>query len=223
MCNHSSDYLKEFSIHENDATLFNLLEIAALWCGVKFEDLANCIDDIQLEYGDEFYHPVIPGIRYAMRALITAIKNKELNPNNYEDCYDVDMNGHAYYYFRNMMLERGAVASWLVRKYPNNIPPFFAKPKQPDNVNTHPKAPLRNEYKPRYSTPELEVAIEAAKQIWDSVEEGVRPPKQIETKEIISEIYLKRTGVAPENSAVNRIDALIRPPAFKNHGKKEKS
>lgn len=77
-------------------------------------------------------------------------------------------------------------------------------------------------YIPKHENPELETANEISQILWDKTPVGVKPLKSLCTREKISEIYERKAGVKPLPAVINRIDTIARPPAFKNHGKKEK-
>lgn len=139
----SFDYLGSFPILTNDAALLTVLEIAALWCGVTEEDLEYCVRDIEHSYGnDEYWHCNIPGIQHATRAIITAIKNKELIPVNYSECAEEDINGRVAIDFSHMMFTRKEIGEWILKKYPRTPAPFFSN--QWEQRKNLPPTPRRN-------------------------------------------------------------------------------
>lgn len=73
------------------------------------------------------------------------------------------------------------------------------------------------ELEPKHPTPEFDVACQVIKEFWNKVEEGVKPPKQIEIQEFIETTLTKITGVKPSKAEIERVDRLTRPPCFKNN------
>lgn len=72
------------------------------------------------------------------------------------------------------------------------------------------------QYKPKHYNPELETALEISQEIYDKCEKGVKPPKKIETQEIVEKKLQEKKGVKPLPAEVSRVDTLARPECFKN-------
>lgn len=72
------------------------------------------------------------------------------------------------------------------------------------------------DYKPKHENPSFEVLQEISKEVWDQIDQGVNPPKQLIINDLIKEKYKKRTGVEPSANIIKQIDAIARPLAFKN-------
>lgn len=213
----SFDYLGSFPILTNDAALLTVLEIAALWCGVTEEDLEYCVRDIEHSYGnDEYWHCNIPGIQHATRAIITAIKNKELIPVNYSECAEEDINGRVAIDFSHMMFTRKEIGEWILKKYPRTPAPFFQQSMGTTEESTA-YTTQKQPYTPRYKNPAIEVLLEISREIWDKVEEGVKPPKALKIKEKIAIKLEEKIGVKhnADTNLVKQIDAIARPPKFK--------
>lgn len=74
-------------------------------------------------------------------------------------------------------------------------------------------------YKPKHENIEWEIATEMMMEIYDKCEAGnpdKRPPKSLETEDMIKE-KLQRRGIAEPNEAqIKRIDKLARPLCFKH-------
>ena len=59
--------------------------------------------------------------------------------------------------------------------------------------------------------------MEISREIWDKVEEGVKPPKALKIKEKIAVKLEEKIGVKhnADTNLVKQIDAIARPPKFK--------
>lgn len=51
---------------------------------------------------------------------------------------------------------------------------------------------------------------------WDTIEPGGRNKKSSEIKDEITRLWIATTGEEAESSAIDRIDKLIRPDAYKS-------
>ena len=62
--------------------------------------------------------------------------------------------------------------------------------------------------------------MEISREIWDEVEEGVKPPKALTIKEKIAIKLEEKTGVKhnSDTNLVKQIDAIARLPQFKGKG-----
>jgi hypothetical protein len=94
--------------------------------------------------------------------------------------------------------------------------PMSTRPSDSSN-----NAVLEIPYCPKHENPSFEVLQEISKEVWDQIEKGDQPPKQLIIHGLIKEKYKQRTGVEPPANEIKRIDAIARPPAFKNQGNKE--
>lgn len=89
----------------------------------------------------------------------------------------------------------------------------------------HPEPVLQIEYKPLeplYETPEFETACMVVKTFWNEQPQGVKPPKEAEIQAFIEKTLTEKLGGKPSQAAVQRVDTLTRPLAFKNQQKTAK-
>lgn len=212
--------------------ILTVTEAALLWAGID-PALCESLDDAKKYYSLKQYQYAYASCKAIISGICTgSLAANEIwcfnhNYGQYEDPY--------YLYEDNLLprvsdiaperttINMRALISWSEKKRVQTMKQRLEREnsKHPtkEPPPKHTKAPeviLEIDYKPKHENPSFEVLQEISKEVWDQIDQGVNPPKQLIINDLIKEKYKKRTGVEPSANIIKQIDAIARPLAFKN-------
>lgn len=218
--------------------LLTVEEASLLWGGID-PTFCKTVDDAEKTFPREQYQrayitrkAIISGIcAGSLPANEIYVWNEDPNcPYDAVPHHEKRLPNMADVYTAKTTINTNALISWaekkkvytmrqvLGQKYERPSQPIIERVKEENITDV---VMLGLSYSPKHENPPLEVLQDISKEVWDQINKGDKPPKQLIIHDLIKQKYKQRTGVEPTANTIKQIDSIARPPCFKNQGGKQ--